>query len=265
MKKHPYTKSLLAIVLLVLPTIILNGAKLEESQQHQFAADTITEVILSNINGKIVCHGEETDTIKLLCEITVRSGDRETAESFLERIEVDMVENAGKLEISTQIPKNQGGFWSWITRRHVDARVDYTLQVPSSTKVTLNTVNGGVYVDRLSSDLKVTSVNGGLKADHVSGRTQMETVNGGVSCLYDSDQIQDSIKLNSVNGGITLSLPGSASFTLSVQTVNGGIGCEFELPEDAVKKKRMLNAAINGGGNPVNVSTVNGGVGIQMR
>jgi hypothetical protein len=65
-----------------------------------------------------------------------------------------------------------------------------------------------------------------------------------------------------VNGGVRLTLPESAKATVNATWVNGGFnsaGLKFETRESG---KRHLEGLLNGGGTPINVNTVNGGIRI---
>jgi DUF4097 and DUF4098 domain-containing protein YvlB len=73
-----------------------------------------------------------------------------------------------------------------------------------------------------------------------------------------------SVKLESVNGGIVLTLPAGAGADVEASTVNGGIGGDTDL---AVKSNFPLGhevkGKLGGGGSRIKIETVNGGIQIR--
>ena len=89
--------------------------------------------------------------------------------------------------------------------------------------------------------------------------------NGGVEINLASAPSSGTIELESVNGGVTLSLPPTAKADIAARCVNGGIsidGVEVEVVGE--QTRRRLDGKINGGGGArISMETVNGGVKIR--
>ncbi len=258
-----HSKTLISIFALALTSMISHAAKVEEAVVHQIPADSIQKIDLNNVNGSIKCVGIDTDTIELTCTMKVKAGSEETAQTYLDKIVIDIENEGDTLSVKTKLPKSGKGFWRWVSGSNVNASVDYILNVPQEMAVSLASVNGGVTVTDLAGDIDLETVNGGIKARGISGSANVDTVNGGINVAFTEDLVMDDMTFQTVNGGVKVALPESAAFNVKVSTVNGGINCDFPLPSDATKKRRHLNANINGGGPALRVETVNGGVSIN--
>jgi DUF4097 and DUF4098 domain-containing protein YvlB len=137
--------------------------------------------------------------------------------------------------------------------------VIYHVKAPKGATVRATTVNGGVQLKSLAGRVSARVTNGGVTAEAIAGGLDARTVNGGVivslSALGTSD-----ISLATVNGGIMLDLPAAAKATVNASWVNGGFhegDLKFDVRDSG---KRHFEGLLNGGGTPINLNTVNGGV-----
>ena len=256
--------TLLSLLLIGLGTAVYTqAASLEDSVTHQFSAAEFERVEVSNINGSITCTGDASDQIELIAIRKVRAGSDSDAESYLEQIHIDIKPDGSTLKVETKLPRKQGGFWQWVTGSQLNATVEYQLRVPAGMNVGLDSVNGSISADALEGSVKIETVNGRIHASNLHAKAQMETVNGSIECSFASDASFESLSFETVNGSIKVKLPANAAFDLDIETVNGGIHCDFDLPADAVHKRRELHARINGGGPRVKLETVNGSASVK--
>jgi DUF4097 and DUF4098 domain-containing protein YvlB len=63
-----------------------------------------------------------------------------------------------------------------------------------------------------------------------------------------------------VNGGITLTLPGVFDAELVANTLNGSITADFPITVTGTVSPRRLRGRIGNGGHELNLSTVNGSI-----
>jgi DUF4097 and DUF4098 domain-containing protein YvlB len=75
----------------------------------------------------------------------------------------------------------------------------------------------------------------------------------------------DKIYLGTVNGGVTLGLPESAKADVLATCTNGGINISGLKLEVSEQSRRRVEGKMNGGGTPIELSTVNGGVRLRTR
>ncbi len=149
--------------------------------------------------------------------------------------------------------------------------VSYRIYVPRSTNLKLDTHNGGIKISGVNSTMEFSALNGGIKLSDVSGAVKGRTTNGGVKIdLGGKSWNGTGLDVQTTNGGIVVSMPENYAAHVETGTVNGGFKSEIAgiaAPEDRQNKYGAPRAVristdINGGGAPVRVVTVNGGVKI---
>ena len=175
--------------------------------------------------------------------------------------------NAAKGSVSATGPKQESGLfgngqgWS----------VSYEVFVPAKQDLNLRSVNGGLHVQEVRGAMKLETVNGGIDLTQVSGRVKGETVNGGVHVRLAGKKWEgDELNVQTVNGGVTVEIPDGYNASVKAQTVNGGVSSDF--PGATITKSgpfgvgpKTLEQKLGGGGAPIHLETVNGGVKVQRR
>jgi putative adhesin len=208
---------------------------------------------LININGKITAQASDGDTVELTGDRTAKAGSDEAAKDFLSRIEMREEVSDSRVRVEVRPPSGRRGFGHEIT---------WTIKVPKGVNVDLRTVNGGVHLDRLRGDVRARATNGGIKGEGLAAtNVDASVTNGGIEIELASATNAGSIELESVNGGVALSMPGDSRADISARCVNGGIDVhDLNVEVVGEKSRRRMEAKLNGGGARVDLETVNGGV-----
>lgn len=143
------------------------------------------------------------------------------------------------------------------------ASVEYRIHVPRRVNLQqVRLINGGLSINGVAGMVKASSVNGSILARQLEGEADLSTINGRLEAEFDRVSRRHAISLRSVNGPIRLSLPAGAGATVSAQNRSGGIDADFGRPWRAPDGHR-LEASVNGGGAPVHLLNVNGGISIH--
>ena len=262
--KSIHTLLPLAIITAVAATSAA-AAKIVESYSHAFPLDDVKLVSLKNTNGGVDCASSaEVSEIAVSYTITVEGGSDESAREYFDKIKVDIVRDGDELKVKAELPKTNRSIWNWFGLGSPSGSISYELEVPANVGVNLESVNGRLNVDGVSGNTRAATVNGAIRASNLGAPAQMETVNGSITASFSDGAIGGDMSFSTVNGSVRAYLPEGAAFDLSVDTVNGSVGTDFELPADARKDKRHLKAQINGGGPGVRASTVNGSVRVKQ-
>ena len=128
----------------------------------------------------------------------------------------------------------------------------------------VETVNGDVTVSGVSGNVTAESVNGDLDISDLVGDVSLSTVNGSVNAAFAKCEGEQSIKTETVNGRVTISLPESSDVQITADTLNGGInGRDFGLVTDKGFVGSDLNGKIGSGSARLNIDTVNGSIKIR--
>jgi DUF4097 and DUF4098 domain-containing protein YvlB len=229
-------------------------AKAESAYSKSFKLDgagAALEVI--NTNGKIEVEAIDGTSVELKATIVARGATEDEAKKNLALVELKDEAKPGQLRIEAKQ-----------ARQRVPVEVRIALRVPKNVKVSLHTVNGMIEVVGIQAGLTAETTNGGVKARGVGSFVNASTTNGGLTIEMTSLG-PDGVKLETTNGGIELSLPASAKASLSAHCVNGGISVsDLAFEKDATSNRRHVEGTINGGGAPLKLETVNGGVRVKL-
>jgi hypothetical protein len=141
-----------------------------------------------------------------------------------------------------------------------DVSVRFVVRVPEGTRVDLATVNGGVDVRDVSTEVRANTVNGSITARSAGGPVYARTVNGSIAVSMGSLGRADDLEYETVNGSITLELPANFGAELELSTVNGRVSTDFPVTVSGTISPRRLRGTVGDGRTRVRASTVNGSV-----
>jgi DUF4097 and DUF4098 domain-containing protein YvlB len=117
----------------------------------------------------------------------------------------------------------------------------------------------------MESRMSLETVNGGLSVRDIGGDVRGTTVNGGITAELSGDRWSgNGLDLRTSNGGVHLSIPSSYSAQLETGTVNGGLDIGFPVTVQG-SFGRSFTTQLGGGGPTIRAVTTNGGVTIRRR
>ncbi|HEX2862555.1 MAG TPA: DUF4097 family beta strand repeat-containing protein, partial [Lacunisphaera sp.] len=178
-------------------------------------------------------------------------------EDGLSRLHVKIESTNRRFQVKTEHEK-KWKFWE-----AMNAQVYYKLMVPATAVLSrVDVVNSTIKVTGMKGEVHLEAVNGNIEAQDLTGAGRFETVNGSVRVSYAAMPAGGGIVLETVNGSCLLVLPANAAFDLDTDTVNGRINCDFPITLEH-SGKRELHGAVNGGGNRVELKSVNGGLTVE--
>jgi hypothetical protein len=209
-------------------------------------------------NGGIRVAGWDRAEILVRAQVRARADTRSEAGQLLK--EVRIVSAAGKVE-------SDGPRWEGVRNNTRSWSVSFEIFVPKRGDLKLETVNGGINVADVTGNIEAGTVNGGLNFARTGGKVKGETVNGGISMDLDGSTWQgEGIDLETVNGGVKLSVPAAYSAQLKASTVHGGVSADFPGADISGKyANKSMNLTLGSGGPLVKLQTVNGGVSVKKK
>jgi DUF4097 and DUF4098 domain-containing protein YvlB len=143
-----------------------------------------------------------------------------------------------------------------------DVTVDFEVQVPAGVEFNGQTVNGEMSAEGLKADVRASTVNGSVRVT-TTGLAEASTVNGSVYAQMGRSDWTDDLEFSTVNGGITLVLPGALNAELRANTVNGDIETDWPLTITGRFSQRRVRGTIGTGGRGLSLSTVNGEIRLK--
>ncbi len=143
-----------------------------------------------------------------------------------------------------------------------DVTVDFEVQVPAGVVFDGKTVNGEMSAEGLKADVSASTVNGSVRVS-TTGLAEASTVNGSVYAEMGRANWNDELEFSTVNGGITLIMPGKLDTEVRASTVNGEIESDYPLTISGKFGPRRVRGTIGAGGRTLNLSTVNGEIRLR--
>ena len=157
-------------------------AHTRETVVKEFPAAGVTGVDIGNGNGSVTVVGSDTPVVRVTARIShgwARTGN-----------DVELVD--GRVRADTHCPVFFTQFCS----------VAYTVEVPRTMALTVDSDNGSVFASDLTGDVTLSSDNGRVEAERLDGDLRLSSSNGRVS---GRDLRADGVEADSSNGRIELS------------------------------------------------------------
>ncbi len=228
----------------------------------QLAAGKTLEI--RGLNGSVMARPSSGRTVEVVAR---KRGDDDDPRA----VDIEVIEGTDGIEVCAVYPGKRGSRNS--TCRHSgddhgdwddnDVVIDFTISVPSGVAFDGSTVNGGIDVAGLSSDVSVSTVNGGIEVAS-TGTVEAKTVNGSIDASTGAASWSGTLEFKTVNGSIHLTLPAGAAAAVSAQTLNGDFSSDFPLTVEAGEwGPKKVSGSIGSGGGRLDLETVNGEIEIR--
>lgn len=218
---------------------------------------------IKNINGGVEVERSSNGRVEVSGEKRWRRGNPEDVRIEQKKIGDDIVICALYTEGSTC---DERGIRTdrrtrWNDRNDVSVR--FIVRVPDGVRVDLSTVNGGIEVTDVSTEVRASTVNGSITARSTSGPVRATTVNGSINVSMGSVGRADDLEYETVNGAITIELPSNFGAELELSTVNGRVSTDFPITISGTLSPRRLRGTVGDGRTRLRASTVNGSVSLR--
>lgn len=225
-------------------------------------------LMVRNVNGQMRVERASGNQIEVVATKRWRRGDPEDVRIEVKKVgpnDRDVLICALWYETSRCDESGYHSESSGRSRRNNDVAVDFVVRLPQGTKVDVSTVNGSVRVDGASSEVEASTVNGGVDAISSGGPVTASTVNGDVNVRMGALGGDDDLRYSTVNGSITVEIPGALDAELELSTVNGSLSSDYPMTIEGRVNPRHLRATVGKGGRRLKFNTVNGNVRLVKR
>jgi hypothetical protein len=203
---------------------------------------------LENTNGRVEVTGWDEE------RVTIEATKRARSEHALDELKVEVDGEGDRVRVRSRYPRPR-----WMGG---SSRVDYVIHVPRTARVSVENVNGRVEVAGVAAEVEASTVNGSVEVRDAAGAVEASAVNGSVEASLSRVDPAGRSRLHTTNGSVRLRLPSDAGAEIEARTVNGRIGCDFDL-DGGRKSRRRLEGRIGAGGARFDLGTVNGSVNID--
>jgi hypothetical protein len=140
-------------------------------EEKRFSVATEADLTIETFDGSLKV--QSWDRPEVLVQMEKRGPDREMAAA----IEVTSTQNGDRIEIRAREPKRDGGF---VGINLQGASVSFTMSVPRSVKLSAQTGDGSISLDRVSGTLDLRSNDGSIRATSIAGDVTARTEDGSI-------------------------------------------------------------------------------------
>lgn len=250
--KKIYGMMLVLLLLVVAIPAMAWEAKEEFHQTYTFNQGG--RIQLDNVNGDVQILSWDKNEVK------VDAIKQAHSQNGLDEAKIVVEADSNSIRIETKYPQHD----NWRGNNN-PATVDYTLTVPRDVILDeIELVNGDLDITGVRGDVTASCVNGRLLANGLAGEADLSTVNGRLEAVFEQTKDVKRIKLDSVNGSITLTMPANADANVNAETVSGNISNDFGLEEnDGEYVGHDLSGKLGNGSTRISLSNVNGSIRIK--
>lgn len=233
---------------------------------------------VDNVFGSIDVAGTDGDQVQLVVNKTLRAESKEELERARKNITLDITQDGNSLRLYVNGPfrRHDDDFWGFHRDDGYFADMDFQLQVPRDTDLTLKTVGGGeVSVRNVNGTFEIHNVSGSVEMENIAGSGTAQTVNGGVKVKF-RENPRESCDFGSINGSVELFFAPKLSADFQLKTFNGAVYSDFPITETPVnsaqeeheglktifRASRFTGGRVGAGGPEITVKNLNGDIRI---
>jgi hypothetical protein len=160
--------------------------------------------------------------------------------------------------------------------------VALSIQVPANCSLNIKTINDGtVVVEGIQGEIEANNLNGPVTLTNVAGTVIAHSLNGKVLVSMDRVESGKPMSFSTLNGDIDVTLPADIKANVKMKSDHGEIMSDYEIVSTAASQveggqrdskgmykvsiSRGLNGTINGGGQPLQFTTMNGTIYIRKK
>ena len=157
---------------------------------------------------------------------------------------------------------------NWFLRKFLRVRpvtVGFTVQVPSTARLNVDTDNGRVAVNAPLAALVANTRNGSIKTEQPVGTMEAHSRNGSITARIADGQLTGDILLETRNGSVSAELPDSVNANVILMSRNGRVSTDFPITMSGRVNTRNIEGVLGSGGPQVKLETRNGSVRLTRR
>jgi len=238
--------ALAVMSLLALPA----AAEVREEFHKTVPMDTNGSLMVKGVNGNITITAWDRNEAQIDVVKTANSEEK------LREARIEVTGSGHSVNVETKLPEHANN----------SARVDFDIHVPRGARIfKAETVNGSVKINGPTGRIKAETVNGNVEVWGAADELSAESVNGEVKASLVNGGHR--VKLNTVNGAVSIQLPDNINAHIKADTTTGKIHSDLPL---AINRPQYgpggsANANLGSGGETIALETVNGSIYIHKQ
>lgn len=267
-------KIIMSLILMIPVSFLL--AQNEYKSEMKNSPESEIEIQVGSNNVKIIGHDKNEIIIstafsgKYVDEPMKQKNEAPDRAAGLKPISVSASDNTG---IGLVVEKHDN-FFSVLKISQNSRNNSYTFLIPNKAKLMIHDIHAEVNttydIENYLGEMEITALNSQIKMKNVTGPVVANATNGNVEIVFSKLTPEKPNSILSVNGFVDVTLPKDAAANLQLNTVNGEAYTDWDIKVDKDASAAMpvignmnmfnLEGTINGGGNPIEIQSVNGDI-----
>ena len=232
-------------------------ATVTETFKQSYPLSAQGTVSLDNVNGNIEITAWDKNEVSLVAEKRAKDDEE------LNRLELVIEAQPDHLSIKTKVQKKSA--WSIFGGWNNHSSVRYKLMVPADARLEkIDSVNSDITVTGVQGPVNLDTVNGSIEATGLMADARLDSVNGSLAAEFVSLEKVRNVKLNSVNGRASVTLPKGAGASIEADSVNGRVSVDQAIKLNK-SGRHELRGEIGSGGPSISLDTVNGSISVKEK
>lgn len=167
--KALYFKTTLPLVLMIAAGISAGAQSLKKDSHREFTTTSSTELKIDNQFGNITVTDWDQNKVVIDVNIEVTGSDESKAQKLLDKITVEFKEEGSLITAKTVIGENGKSNLKNETGKKQSFKIDYTVKLPKSVKISLDNQFGDMIVGSLTGSFSADLQFGSLNAVSLTG------------------------------------------------------------------------------------------------
>lgn len=160
---------------------------------------------IENKFGEVRIHGESSRELKISATIRAQADSREQAQSFADKVQIEVQQTAQGVEVRTHYPEDNR---NWFGRKNASYSVDYEIAMPSDAPLFVKNSFGSVNATGVRSKSEFDNSHGSLNvrdtgAARLSNSFGSIELSGAAGDTWVSDN-NGSVQVSQVKGGLEI-------------------------------------------------------------
>jgi hypothetical protein len=220
------------------------------------------KIIFENVTGDVRIHKSDDVNSIIVKAKTVVHLNKSELENDIEWVKLVLDTTGNDVVISVNIIKDGKRFFNFNFNEQHD-RTSVDIYVPNNIPVDISLTNGDIIAKKISNDVKLDVTNGDVNLEDYYGKAEIDIVNGKLNAKLDSTK---GLTTDIVNGSVNLSIGELFAAKFSLETVNGKIKIDKELPfKETADEKNFQTGTIGNSEYEVKIDITNGKINLKKK
>ena len=235
--------------------------RLIEHREWNLGTEGRSRFTVRNVGGSIEVVGWDRDEIEIAATIRIRAASKNKAQKIFGNIEFKVVHDPGNISIRALVPKlrkdsvaGEGNTAVWI---------DYTVRVPYTTDLEIQSVTGDIGVVQVGGIFRVVSERGSIDMLSRGGEGVLKTGSGEIGCELAFLPAGGKLCLKTGNGDVSLGIPAETSAMLRARTRSGRVRVRLEMTGVEKQKRKIKQGVLGGGDGEIVLESTSGDVTVE--